>query len=74
MANTHEPPTPRRSQARVPRSGEVPYCAFKDDRARLHALISRDIRIVLTTLVLALSGVFGASRLPIGAWLAELFS
>lgn len=32
--------------------GGCPYCRFKDDRGRLRALVSRDIRIVLVTLTL----------------------
>jgi|GEM_PF-5873806 len=33
-----------------------PYCRFKDDRSRLRALISRDIRIVLVAIALVASG------------------
>lgn len=31
---------------------EGPYCAFKSDRDRLWALISRDIRLVLIAIIL----------------------
>lgn len=33
------------------------YCAFKDDRERKWALVSRDVRWVLVAVVFALSGV-----------------
>lgn len=33
-----------------------PYCAFKNDRDRLRALISRDLRYVVVVLTLAISG------------------
>ena len=35
------------------------YCAFKDDRGRLRALISRDVRFVLITLALICAGADG---------------
>lgn len=39
-----------------PRTGKAaahgPYCAFKSDRDRLWALISRDIRLVLIAIIL----------------------
>ena len=34
----------------------APYCEFKDDKARLFALVSRDIRMVLMACVLVLTG------------------
>lgn len=34
-----------------------PYVAFKDDRERRRALVSRDIRWVLVALILAVGGV-----------------
>lgn len=46
----------------------APYCEFKDDRARLLALIARDIRKVSITLVLALTG----ASLPWRAWIGVL--
>lgn len=46
----------------------APYCEFKDDRARLLALVARDVRKVFITLVLALTGV----SLPWRAWVGLL--
>lgn len=43
----------------------APYCAFKDDRARLFALVSRDIRMVLMACVL----VFTGTSLPWHKWM-----
>lgn len=40
-----------------------PYCAFKNDRARLWALVSRDVRLVVVALIMALAGG-SALRLP----------
>lgn len=34
---------------------ESPYCAFKDDRERKWALVSRDVRWVLVAVAFALS-------------------
>ena len=42
----------------------APYCEFKDDRARLLALVARDVRKVSLTIVLAVTGV----SLPWRAW------
>jgi hypothetical protein len=36
---------------------DSPYCAFKDDRERKWALISRDVRWVLVAVVFALGGI-----------------
>lgn len=50
--------------------GRNPYECFKDDRHRLFALMSRDLRIVL---VAAIVGVAGASPLLRGmvfGWIA----
>jgi hypothetical protein len=41
-----------------------PYCAFKDDRERKWALVSRDIRWVLVAAVWALAGI------PLAKWQA----
>lgn len=41
---------------------DSPYCAFKNDRERKWALVSRDIRWVLVAVIFALSGV------PIVEW------
>ena len=44
------------------------YCSFKNDRARLLALISRDVRLVL--IVAIVSGFAGAGALgSVGNWL-----
>ena len=39
------------SSTQPQRSDTEPYCKFKDDRSRLHALVSRDIRIVLVVAI-----------------------
>lgn len=36
--------------------GDSPYVAFKDDRERRWALVSRDVRLVLIALILAAGG------------------
>lgn len=46
----------------------APYCEFKDDRARLLALVARDVRKVSITVVLAVTGV----SLPWRGWLGVL--
>ena len=46
----------------------APYCEFKDDRARLLALIARDIRKVSIAVVLAVAGI----SLPWRGWLGFL--
>lgn len=35
----------------------APYCEFKDDRARLLALVARDVRRVAIAIVLAVTGI-----------------
>ena len=40
----------------LPTNTKNPYCEFKNDRERRNALIARDIRIVLVSLVVAVSG------------------
>jgi len=45
--------TPRKFGA----GAQSPYCAFKDDRERKWALVSRDVRWVLVAVVFALGGV-----------------
>ena len=40
---------------RLPQRSNNPYCAFKDDRERRHALIARDIRLVVIALAAAIS-------------------
>lgn len=46
----------------------APYCEFKDDRARLLALVARDVRKVSITVVLAVTGV----SLPWRGWVGLL--
>lgn len=46
----------------------APYCEFKDDRARLLALVARDVRKVSITIVLAVTGV----SLPWHGWVSLL--
>ncbi len=45
----------------------APYCEFKDDHTRLAALVARDVRKVLITIVLALTG----TSLPWSGWLGH---
>lgn len=44
----------------------APYCEFKDDRARLFALISRDVRRFFITIVVTYAGI----SLPWQGWFA----
>ena len=46
----------------------APYCEFKDDRARLLALVARDVRKVSITIVLAITG----ASLPWRGWVSLL--
>ena len=46
----------------------APYCEFKDDRARLLALVARDVRKVSITIVLAVAG----ASLPWHGWVSLL--
>lgn len=46
----------------------APYCEFKDDQARLLALVARDVRKVVITVVLAVTGV----SLPWSGWISLL--
>lgn len=46
----------------------APYCEFKDDKARLLALVSRDIRMVLVAFVVVLTG----TSLPWQKWVSFL--
>jgi hypothetical protein len=47
-----------------------PYCAFKNDRDRLYALVSRDVRIALVFIAAAWIG--GPAALQDGAPLLRL--
>lgn len=66
MASIKDLPEERSWLGRWARWTAAPYCEFKDDRARLHALISRDLRKVLITIVLAVTGV----SLPWHGWVS----
>lgn len=46
----------------------APYCEFKDDKARLLALVSRDVRTVLVTCAV----VFTGTSLPWQKWISLL--
>lgn len=52
--------------------GRNPYECFKDDRHRLLALMSRDLRLVLLAAIAAIAGYAGApmARALITGWLA----
>ncbi|WP_152640575.1 hypothetical protein [Xanthomonas sp. MUS 060] len=54
MSNPNE--SPPKGLERFAQRAAAPYCAFKDDEARLHALMSRDARFVLIAVVFALTG------------------
>lgn len=41
----------------LPRQDQSPYCAFRNDRDRLFALVSRDLRIVIVFVVAAVAGM-----------------
>ena len=49
----------QRSTAVKPTKPDDPYCAFRDDRERRNALISRDVRIVVVRAVSAVAAVTG---------------
>ena len=51
---------------KVPRlaSRPNPYCAFRNDRDRLLALVSRDVRIVAVVLLLLIAGFYDSALLP----------
>lgn len=68
MSRVKEPPEERGAISRRARWEAAPYCEFKDDNARLYALIARDIRKVLISAVIALSGM----QLPWKTWLGML--
>ena len=44
--------------------GRTPYECFKNDRHRLFALMSRDVRIVLVAAILGGAGLAGAHPAP----------
>ena len=50
--------------------GRNPYECFKDDRQRLLALLSRDVRLVLIWCIAAFAGTTPALRAILGRWFA----
>ncbi|QET02541.1 hypothetical protein FOB72_11170 [Cupriavidus pauculus] len=68
MARIKDSPEERSLFGRWARWAAAPYCEFKDDRARLLALVARDLRKVIIAVVLAVTGV----SLPWRAWIALL--
>jgi len=69
MASIKDPPEESSLFGRWARWSVAPYCEFKDDRARLLALVARDVRKVSITIVLAVTGV----SLPWQGWVSLLF-
>lgn len=67
MRRHKEPPEESSLFGRWARWAAAPYCEFKDDHARLAALVARDVRKVLITGVLAFTG----TSLPWSGWLAH---
>lgn len=49
--------------------GGNPYESFKNDRDRLLALMSRDVRIVLVVAIAGATGLSPTARALISAWL-----
>lgn len=68
MARTKDLPEESSLFGRWARWTAAPYCEFKDDRARLLALVARDVRKVSITVVLAVTGV----SLPWRGWVGLL--
>lgn len=57
MTAKKEPPEECGYFGRVARWAAEPYLSFKDDRMRLYALISRDLRRIVITYICVYSGV-----------------
>ena len=53
MPRIKDPPEENSLLGRWARWTAAPYCEFKDDRARLLALVARDVRKVAIVIVLA---------------------
>lgn len=68
MGKDKEPPEESSLFGRWARWAAAPYCEFRDDRARLAALVARDVRKVVITAMLALTG----TSLPWSEWLAQV--
>lgn len=45
-----------------------PYCAFKSDKHRLWALVSRDVRLVICACIVVVTGA------PFAPWLMQLIA
>jgi hypothetical protein len=65
MDKSRESPEENSLFGRWARWAVAPYCEFKDDRARLFALVARDLRKVFITALLAFTGI----SLPWSGWL-----
>ena len=68
MPRIKDPPEENSLLGRWARWTAAPYCEFKDDRARLLALVARDVRKVAIVIVLAITG--GGAV----AWMGSPFS
>lgn len=68
MAGIKDLPEERSLFGRWARWTAAPYCEFKDDRARLLALVARDVRKVSITIVIAVTG----GSLPWHGWVSLL--
>jgi hypothetical protein len=66
MSPIKDAPEERSLFGRWARWTAAPYCEFKDDHARLLALVARDVRKVLVTFVLATTSV----SLPWSGWVS----
>ena len=56
MPRIKDPPEENSLLGRWARWTAAPYCEFKEDRARLLALVARDVRKVAIVIVLAITG------------------
>jgi len=68
MARVKDQHEERSLFGRWARWAAAPYCEFKDDRARLLALVARDVRKVSIAIVLAVTGV----SIPWHGWVGLL--
>lgn len=68
MSRIKDPPEESSLFGRWARWTAAPYCEFKDDRARLLALVARDVRKVAIVIVLAVTG----ASVPWHGWAALL--
>ncbi|MDD5037261.1 MAG: hypothetical protein PHE55_21250 [Methylococcaceae bacterium] len=57
MSRIKDPPQESNLFGQWARWTAAPYCEFKDDHARLLALVARDVRKVTIVIVLAVTGV-----------------